>query len=47
MFEEMNRAVSAHQWRPVIDKVYAFEDARQAYHDMRAAGHFGKLVITI
>jgi len=47
MFEDMNRAVAAHEWRPVIDKVYAFEDARQAYHDMRSAGHFGKLVITV
>jgi NADPH:quinone reductase-like Zn-dependent oxidoreductase len=47
MFEDMNRAVALHEWRPVIDKTYGFEDARQAYHDMRAAGHFGKLVITL
>lgn len=47
MFEAMNRALSLHQIKPVIDQTYAFEDARQAYHDMRAAGHFGKLVITL
>jgi NADPH:quinone reductase-like Zn-dependent oxidoreductase len=47
MFEDMNRAVSLHNWKPVIDKTYDFDDARQAYHDMRAAGHFGKLVIRL
>ena len=45
MFENMNKAISACGLQPVIDKVYAFDEARQAFHDMRAAGHFGKLVI--
>ena len=45
MFENLNRAISASELRPVIDRVYPFSEARQAYHDMRAAGHFGKLVI--
>lgn len=45
MFESMNRAIDAHEMRPVIDAQYAFGDARAAYHAMRAAGHFGKLVI--
>ena len=45
MFAEMNSAISAHGLRPVIDQTFAFEDARDAYHTMRAAGHFGKLVI--
>lgn len=47
MFETMNRALVAHAVKPVIDKTFEFDDARQAYHDMRAAGHFGKLVITL
>ena len=47
MFEDMNRAIEAHQLIPVIEHSYAFEDARQAYHDLRAAAHFGKLVITL
>ncbi len=47
MFEDMNRAVALHEWQPVIDKTYDFGDVRQAYHDMRAARHFGKLVITL
>jgi NADPH:quinone reductase-like Zn-dependent oxidoreductase len=47
MFEDMNRALSMHEVKPVVDTTYALEDARQAYHDMRAAGHFGKLVVTL
>ncbi len=47
MFEAMNRAMEAARLEPVIDRTYAFADARAAFHDMRAAGHFGKLVIDI
>jgi NADPH:quinone reductase-like Zn-dependent oxidoreductase len=47
MFEDMNTALAFNRMHPVIDQVFAFEDARAAYHAMRAAGHFGKLVVTI
>jgi NADPH:quinone reductase-like Zn-dependent oxidoreductase len=47
MFGEMNRAIERNQLRPVIDQTFAFEDARAAYHAMRAAGHFGKLAIRV
>jgi NADPH:quinone reductase-like Zn-dependent oxidoreductase len=47
MFEDMNAAFSVNQVHPVIDRVFDFEDARSAYHAMRAAGHFGKLVIRL
>jgi NADPH:quinone reductase-like Zn-dependent oxidoreductase len=47
MFERMNRAIEQAALEPVIDRRFAFADARDAYHAMRAAGHFGKLVITI
>lgn len=47
MFAEMNAAIAAHCLRPVIDQTSAFEDAPSAYHAMRAAGHFGKLVIKL
>ncbi len=47
MFADMNRAISSHGLKPVIDRSFAFEDARAAYHTMRAAGHFGKLVIEV
>jgi NADPH:quinone reductase-like Zn-dependent oxidoreductase len=45
MFLDMNRAIALHGLKPVIDKTFAFADARAAYHAMAAAGHFGKLVI--
>ena len=47
MFESMNRAIGAAGLEPVVDRAYGFDDARQAYRDMRAAGHFGKLVVDI
>lgn len=47
MFEEMNAALAERQIHPVIDQTFEFEDARSAYHAMRAAGHFGKLVINL
>lgn len=47
MFEELNAALGLNQIHPVIDQQFGFEDARSAYHVMRGAGHFGKLVISI
>lgn len=47
MFEEMNAAFALNRIHPVIDQVFEFEEARAAYHTMRAAGHFGKLVVKV
>jgi NADPH:quinone reductase-like Zn-dependent oxidoreductase len=47
MFEDMNAAFALNRIHPVIDQVFEFEDARAAFHAMRAAGHFGKLVVRI
>lgn len=47
MFEAMNRAIAHHRLHPVIDSVYKFENAPAAYSAMQAAGHFGKLAISI
>ena len=47
LFRDMNRAIAASGLRPVIDRTFAFEEAPQAYRAMKAAGHFGKLVIEI
>jgi NADPH:quinone reductase-like Zn-dependent oxidoreductase len=46
MFEEMNRAIALHQLRPVIDRVFAFEEAAKALQYLEAAQHFGKVVIS-
>jgi NADPH:quinone reductase-like Zn-dependent oxidoreductase len=44
-FEEMNKALTLHKVKPVIDKTYGFEELPQALTDMRGAGHFGKIVV--
>lgn len=47
MFEAMNRAFAANGLTPVIDRTFPFREAREAFHCMQAAGHFGKLVVTV
>lgn len=47
MFARMNRALSAHGVKPVIDARFAFAEAPEAFRAMRAAGHFGKIVIEV
>ena len=47
MFEDLNAAIAQNALRPVIDRQFEFEEARDAFHAMRAAGHFGKLVVTL
>jgi NADPH:quinone reductase-like Zn-dependent oxidoreductase len=45
MFAEMNAAISANQMRPVIDRTFRFEEAREALSYMEAGAHLGKIVI--
>ena len=45
MFEELNRALAQHRVRPVIDRVFPFARAPEAFAALAAGGHFGKLVI--
>jgi len=45
-FDRMNEFLNAHKIRPVIDHVYPFDQARQAYEHL-ARGAFGKVVIKI
>lgn len=47
MFEDMNRTLALHDLHPVIDRTFPFAEAREAFHHMKAAGHFGKIAITI
>jgi NADPH:quinone reductase-like Zn-dependent oxidoreductase len=42
----MNEFLNEHGIRPVIDHVYPFDEARQAYEQL-AKGAFGKVVIKI
>ncbi|WP_435011392.1 zinc-dependent alcohol dehydrogenase family protein [Tundrisphaera lichenicola] len=45
MFEAMNRAIALHKIRPVIDRVFPFEQAVEAYKHLESGAHFGKVVI--
>jgi NADPH:quinone reductase-like Zn-dependent oxidoreductase len=47
MFEAMNRAISLHEMRPIIDRVFGFEEARAAYQHMESGAHFGKIVLRL
>jgi NADPH:quinone reductase-like Zn-dependent oxidoreductase len=45
-FEAMNRALALHRLRPVIDRVFPFERAIEAYRHFENRAHFGKVVIS-
>ena len=45
-FEAMNRAIALHRLRPVIDRVFPFERALDAYRHFESRAHFGKVVIS-
>jgi NADPH:quinone reductase-like Zn-dependent oxidoreductase len=45
MFEAMNRAISLHKLRPVVDRVFPFKEAVEAFRYMETAAHFGKVAI--
>jgi NADPH:quinone reductase-like Zn-dependent oxidoreductase len=47
MFEALNRAIATTGLQPVIDRAFAFEDARTAYDYMASGAHFGKIVIRV
>jgi len=47
MFEEMNAAIAMAELRPVIDRVFDFDQAREAFLHMESASHFGKIVIRV
>jgi len=47
MFEAMNRAITLHRMRAVVDRVFAFEEAAQALRYMESGAHFGKIVIRV
>src|SRR4029434_4657548 len=44
MFESMNRAIDLHQLKPIVDRVFPFNDAREAFATMERQAHFGKIV---
>ncbi|PWN39072.1 putative alcohol dehydrogenase [Ceraceosorus guamensis] len=47
LFEEMNRLFEAHQIKPLIDRVFPFDQAVQAYQHLESQKHVGKIVIRV
>jgi NADPH:quinone reductase-like Zn-dependent oxidoreductase len=46
-FETMNAAIAANKIRPVIDRVFGFDDVHAAYKHLETGAHFGKIVIRV
>ncbi|HXX69503.1 MAG TPA: NAD(P)-dependent alcohol dehydrogenase [Polyangiaceae bacterium] len=44
-FEAMNDAIEKGRIRPVVDRVFPFEQSREAYRFLERGDHFGKIVI--
>jgi NADPH:quinone reductase-like Zn-dependent oxidoreductase len=47
MFENMNAAIRRVGLKPVVDRVFRFEDAVAAFQHLAAGAHFGKVVIKV
>jgi NADPH:quinone reductase-like Zn-dependent oxidoreductase len=46
-FEALNAFIDAHHVKPVIDKVYEFDDAAAAFAAVEKGESFGKTVIRV
>ena len=44
-FEAMNRGISQHRIRPVVNRVFPFDEAREAFVYMSGGRHMGKICI--
>ncbi|HTC86758.1 MAG TPA: NAD(P)-dependent alcohol dehydrogenase [Bryobacteraceae bacterium] len=47
MFEDMNRALEVNKIKPVVDKVFPFDKAADAYRCQASGDFIGKVVITV
>jgi NADPH:quinone reductase-like Zn-dependent oxidoreductase len=47
LFEQMNRAIETSSLRPLIDRVFPFEEAAAAYRHHKSGNFMGKIVIRI
>jgi D-arabinose 1-dehydrogenase-like Zn-dependent alcohol dehydrogenase len=45
--EAMADAIAASRMKPVIDKIFSFDQAKQAFAHMESGAHFGKVAIAI
>jgi NADPH:quinone reductase-like Zn-dependent oxidoreductase len=47
MLEDLMRFAEAVNLKPVVDRVFTFDQAREAYRHMESGSHFGKVVIAV
>jgi NADPH:quinone reductase-like Zn-dependent oxidoreductase len=47
MFESMNAAIERAKLRPVIDRTFAFDEARDAFRYLGDGAHFGKVCVRL
>lgn len=47
LFEDMNRSISLHQLKPIVDRVFPFHEARAALAYLESGTHFGKVAIRL
>jgi D-arabinose 1-dehydrogenase-like Zn-dependent alcohol dehydrogenase len=40
-------ALALHGTKPVVDRVFAFDQVKEAFHHMASGAHFGKVVVAI
>ncbi|MGH8704958.1 MAG: zinc-binding dehydrogenase, partial [Burkholderiales bacterium] len=44
-FETMLRAIAQHRIKPVVDRVFAFEELKEALAYLKSGAHFGKICV--
>lgn len=47
MFEEMNQAITEHGLKPVVDRVFAFDEVQDALRYLETGSHFGKVCVRL
>jgi NADPH:quinone reductase-like Zn-dependent oxidoreductase len=47
MFEQLNAMIETSEMRPAIDRVFEFDQTREALKYMESGSHFGKIVVRI
>jgi len=47
MFEDMNRLIVGEGVKPVIDRVFPFAEAAEAFRHLESGAHFGKVVVRV
>lgn len=46
-FESMNRSLELHGTRPVVDRVFGFDEVREAFRHYESGAAFGKVVVRV